>query len=407
VIRALAAAIFAALVVAGGTGAGGRTTVLATLSRGVESDLVRVDPATLRNLGPRLALGRHGQPWTRSPDGVRLAVAGGRTVRIVDLRAWRIVRDVPLRGALVALAWPRGDRLVAVLAGRCCPQPLRVLAIDAGTGRVVARARLGRAPTLAAARTPDGLALLLGPPRGVGPARLAVVDASGRAHSARLDGIEAGAVTVRQRSPSAVPLTRYRTPGLAVDPAGRRALVAGDARLALVDLRTLTVRVAPLRVRTLADGGLSSGTYRRALWVRGDVVAVTGWTDRVRGKGAQRRVDSAPAGLLLVDARTLSARRVDSTTRTVTRAGRLLLATGEMGLTGYGLDGRRRYRALRGVPLGELPAAAGYAYYGAADSYKRHLVLILDLRSGRTSRDVWLRGALTPLTDANPRVCWC
>jgi hypothetical protein len=346
VIRALlAAAIFAALVVAGGTGAAGPTTVLATLSRGVESDLVRVDPATLRTVDPRLALGRHGQLWTRSPDGARLGVGGGRSIRIVDVRAWRLVRDLPLRGALVALSWPRADRLVAIVAGRCCPEPLRALAIDAATGRVVARAALGRSPRLAAVRTPEGLALLLGPPRGVGPARLVVVGASGRARSARLGGIEAGAVTVRQRSPSAVPLTRYRTPGLAVDPAGRRALVAGNATLALVDLRTFAVRFAPLRVRTLADGGLSSGTYRRALWLRGDLVAVTGWTDRVPGKGAQRRVDTAPRGLLLVDARTLTVRRLDAGTSNVVLAGGLLLATDGIrgaGLTAYSLDGRRR-----------------------------------------------------------------
>lgn len=407
--RALAATALAALALAGGTAAGGRATMLATLSRGVESDLVRVDPATLRVVGPRLALGRYDLPWARSPDGARLAVASGRVrgIRVVDLRGWRVVRDLPLRRTLVALAWPRADRLLVVVAGRCCPEPLRALAIDVETGRVVARVSLGRSARLGAVRTPDGLALLLGPPSGVGAARLVVFDASGRTRSARLEGIEAGAVTVRQRSPSSVPLTRYRTPGLAVDPAGRRALVAGSARLALVDLRTLAVRTAALRVRALADGGFSSGTFRRAVWLRGGLVAVTGSTDWVTGRGDRRRPHSAPAGLLLVDARTLAARRVDSSTRTVKLAGRLVLATGETGLTVYGLDGRRRYRALRGVQLGELPAAAGHAYLGAADSYKRHLVLVVDLRTGRVLGDVWVHGALTPLTDANARVCWC
>lgn len=409
--RALGAAALAALVAGVGARAGTSPATYATLARGVESELVRIDPATLRVDAARLPLGRHDMPWVRSPDRSRLAVGSGRvrSIRIVDLRAWRVLRDVRLSGSLLAVAWPQRSRLLAVVAGRCCPQRLRAIAFDAGTGRVAASRRLGAATFVTAARTPGGLVVLLGPPTGISAPRLVLLDVNGGVRSVRVDGLESGWRSLGNGSASAPPVSRYRTPGLAVDPAGRRALVAGGESLALVDLRTLTVRVRLLRTRSLADGGFSSGTYRRALWLRGELVAVTGRNDRVRGKATSRSQQTAPAGLLLVDTRTLAARRLDTTTTGVTTARGLLLATGDWGVTAYGRDGRRRYRALRGVTLGEpqLPVAGDYAYYGGADSYKRHLVLVLDLRSGRVVRDVWVPGALTPLTDANPRVCWC
>jgi hypothetical protein len=406
VTRAFAAAALAALVVAGGTVAGGPAPTYATLATGVESELVRIDPATLRVAYPGIPLGNHDLPWVRSPDRSLLAIGSGRvrSIRIVDLRRWRILRDVRPGGHLLALAWPEQGRLLAVLAGRCCPQRLRAVALDAGTGDVLESRRLGAATFVNAARTPNGLVLMLGPAAGISAPRLVVVDTRGGARSVRVDGLEAGWKNLAGDSP---PVARYRTPGLAVDPAGRRALVAGGESFALVDLRTLSVRVRRLQKRTLADGGFSSGTYRRALWLRGGLVAVTGRNDRVTGKGDSRTQHSTAAGLLLVDPRTLAARRVDSNTGNVTTARGLLLATGQSGVTAYTFDGRRRYRALSRAFVGELAIAGGYGYFGGTWSYKRHLVRVLDLRSGRVARAVWIRGALTPLSDATPRICWC
>lgn len=401
---ALAACAVAALLVAGDTVGGGHPPAYATVSTGATSELVRVDPANLRISGPRLPLGRHQLPWTRSPDSSRLAVASGsaRSIRVVDLPGWFVVRDIRLPGHLVALAWPRHDRLLAVLWGRV----LRAVALDPGTGRTTAAATLGRGTVVDAARTPDGLALLLGPQTGIGTPSLVTVDARVRVRSVRMDGFEAGWRRLGSATGVETPLSRYSTPGLALDPGGRRALVASGSSLAIVDLRTRAVRVAPIRVRTLSDGGFSEGTYRRAVWLRRDVVAVTGWTDRLTGEGARRRQTTTAAGLLLVDGRTLSARKIDTRARSLTRAGDLLLATGSGGVTAFDLDGRRRYRVLPRRWLGELPVVGRYAYIGGSDTYKRHRVQVLELRTART-RAVWVKGALTPLSDATPRICWC
>lgn len=400
---ALAACALGALVLAGGTAGGGRKPAYATLSKGTTSELVRVDPATLRISGPRLPLWRHDLPWARSPDGSQLAFGSGRvrSIRLVDLRNWYVVRDVRLPNPLVALAWPRRDRLVAIVAGRCCPQALRALALDPASGRTIASSRVGRGSVLDGARTPVGLAVVLAPRTRIGLARLVTVDWRARVRSVGL-GIEAGWTTVGSAS-SGPPLSRFRTPGLAVDPAGRRALVAGGATLAAVDLRTLRVRAAPLRVRVLADGGVSSGTFRRAVWLAGDYVAVTGWTNRA----AQRSQTTIPAGLLRVDVRTLAVRRLDARTSSVIRARGLLLASGGRGLTVYDLDGRRRYRLLGNRWRGEVRVAGSYAYAGARDSYKRHPVQVLDLRSVRPAREVWVGALLVPLSDVTPTVCWC
>jgi hypothetical protein len=399
----LAACALAGILLVGGPAAGSRPPAYATISKGTTSALVRVDPATLRISGPRLSLWRHDLPWTRSPDGSQLAFGSGRvrSIRLVDLRDWYVVRDLPLPNQLVALAWPRADRLVAVVAGRCCPQALRALALNPASGRITASSRVGSGAVLDGARTPVGLALLLAPQTRIGFARLVTVDWAALVRSVGL-GIEAGWTTVGSAS-SGPPLSRFRTPGLAVDPAGHRALVAGGSTLAAVDLRTLRVRAAPLRFRTLADGGVSSGTFRRAVWLAGDVVAVTGWTNRA----AQRSQTTLPAGLLHVNASTLAVRRLDARTSTVTRARGLLLASGARGLTVYDLDGRRRYQVLGNQWLGDVRVAGSYAYAGARDSYKSHPVQVLDLRSGGRVREVWVRGLLAPLSDVTPTVCWC
>jgi hypothetical protein len=395
-----------ALVLAGDTVAGGFEPLYATISTGTKSELVRVDPATLHVIGPRLALSFYDRPWVRSPDGSQLAVGSGRVsgIRVVDLRAWSVMRNVRLQERVLAIAWPRRDRLLTIVAGsRCCPQALRALVLDPATGRAERSVVVGRGTLVDAARTPDGLALLLAPHARIGALRLLAIDSAARVRSVRVEAVEAGWRTSRSQPR----LSHYRTPGLAVDPAGRRALVVGGATLAIVDLRNLRVRAAPIRVRTLADGGFSSGTYRRAFWLAGDRVAITGWSDRVTGMGAQRRQATTPAGLMLANARTLTVRRLDARARTVTRAGDLLLATGAVGITAYGLDGRRRYRALEDLWLAELPTAGGFAYVGASDSYKRHRVQVVDVDSGRPVREVWVKGLLTPLTAATPRICWC
>jgi hypothetical protein len=208
-----ALAAFASLLTLGlasDTIAADRPLAYARLSKGVTSELVRVDPATLRISGRRLPLWRHDQPWVRSPDGSRLAVGSGRarSIRIVDLRGWYVVRDIVLPRHLVALAWPRPDRLVAVVAGRCCPQPLHALALEPTSGRTVASSRVWSGNVLAAALTQEGLALVLARQRGIGAARLATIDAAARVRVVRVDSVEAGWATDARPSRSGQPVSR-------------------------------------------------------------------------------------------------------------------------------------------------------------------------------------------------------
>jgi hypothetical protein len=297
--QAATLALFTALALVPGAQAKSQATVLAVLSTGVTAELVRVDPRTLRIEGRRLSLARHALPWTRSPDGSRVAIGGARSIRLVDVRAWQRHRDVRLRGTLVALAWPEPRRLLAILAGRCCPQRLRAVVFDPATGK----------PTV-------------------------------------------------QRP----------------------------------------------------DGGFGSGSYRRAAWIARDLVAVAGWNDRVVGKGTRRRQESQPAGLLLIDVRTLTIRTVEPRATFFTRVGRLLLVPEGSrggGLSAYGFDGLRRFRSPRLTAVGELPSAGRFTYVGLSDQYRTHPVRVLDLTSGRVVRTVSVPGMLTLLTEAAPRVCRC
>src|SRR5207237_1152783 len=84
---------------------------------------------------------------------------------------------------------------------------------------------------------------------------------------------------------------------------GQGRVVAPDPRVAVVDLRTCAVSVHGLPERSLADGGISAGFYRRAVWAGGGVIALTGRDDAVIGAGAQARQQSSAFGLRLIDTR--------------------------------------------------------------------------------------------------------
>jgi hypothetical protein len=408
--RIAALAAFAALLLVPGTQAGRPAPVLATLSSGVTADLVRLDPATLRIEGPRLPLWRHALPWTRLPDGSRLAIGGARSIRLVDVRAWRRLRDVRFRGALVALAWPEPRRLLTILAGRCCPQRLRAVVFDPETGKPTVQRSLGRGSAYGAVGTPSGLVLLLAPPVGIGAPRVVTLDAAARGRTIAVRGVEAGWARVRRASPSGPSEQRYRTPGLAVDEDGARALVVGAGGFVLVDLRTGEGEWRPLHARTLAAGGFGSGSYRRAAWIAPDLVAVAGWDDRVLGEGTKRRQESRPAGLTLIDVRTLTVRTVEPRATFFSRAGGLLLVPEGSrggGLSAYRLDGRRRFRVPRVRAVGDLSSAGRFTYVGLSEQYRTHPVRVIDLSSGRVVRTVSVPGMLTLLTPATRRVCQC
>jgi DNA-binding beta-propeller fold protein YncE len=389
----------------------------AELSHGAKGELVRVDPATLAiQPGPRIALGLHDMPWTRSPDGKLLAVGSGRTgsVSVVDLAAGRVVRDLPLPSTSLALAWPAGDRLL-VVTQRCCPSRLRALALDPASGRVVGSSQLGPGTLVAATATVRGLVLLLGAQGRLADARLALVAPDGSGRSVTLPGFPAGFVPAKPNTTA--PIMRYATPALAVDPAGRRAYVVAHApQVAAVDLRTLAVTVHALPERSLADGGISVGFYRRAVWAGDAVLALTGHDDALAGNGARAAQTTSAFGLRLVDTRTWTVRIADQDATAVAATAAGLLATASVydplhnrssggGVTLYDARGRRLWHALGRRALDVLPSAGSRAYVFLGNAYGTHTAIVLDLATGKATYERvpgWL-----DVLGAAPQTCWC
>jgi hypothetical protein len=289
----------------------------------------------------------------------------------VDLVSWpspdRMVVDLPAASGLVAIVDPLSKRR---------------LALHHLPGQVAT-----------AARTPAGLALLLAPSQGIGPARLALVSADG-VHYASLSEIDAGWDSLAVGEDGAIP--RQKTPGLAVDLSGRRALVvpAGDL-VAEVDLETLAVRYHSLsehvsllgRLRSWLEPGANAkalaGPSRAALWLNEHVVAVTG-SDASTSQGTNGvDVTFAPAGLSLIDTDTWSVHRIDDEASDMALAGDTLLAFGgsqQHGLIGYDLDGHERFHILGGEDVFDVHPAGHYVYVGSGNS---DFFRVVDTRSGQ------------------------
>ena len=161
--------------------------------------------------------------------------------------------------------------------------------------------------------------MLVGPPRGIGPARLAVVDSRLRVRSVRLARIAAGYRIDREKG-----TFEQRHPGLAVDDATGRAFVAaGGAPIAVVALKTLAVTYRPLG-RVVRKAG--SGPRREVRWLGDGKLAISGADERssvdARGR-IQTRIE--PAGVTVVDTASWSATTLDpaATSTAITEAGLL------------------------------------------------------------------------------------
>jgi hypothetical protein len=379
-------------------------SVPALLSHGTTSEVVRLDPRTLAvRPGARVFVGLHDFPWSRSPDGTRAVFGSGRShsLRFVRLQPLRLERLLRVDGFVAAVAWVAPRRVLVVVAGRCCPQPLQLLVVDPQQpDRRVLRSRtIGRGALVDAARSEQGLVLLVGGQGRVTATRLVVLDSAGRARSRVLFPIGAGSRRLRAK------LSEYRTPGLAVDRRGARAYVVGGAKVvARVDLSTLAVdyhRIVARAPQRRTDGGNAIGEFRRALWLDGGLV-VTGYDDRFAGGKAT----SEPAGLILVDPRGWIARVLDPDVRTAARSGNLVVGSGDdLALVAFSADGTERLRLVRTPADGGLQTRWPYAYLGLDDGYRPHRADVVDLRTGRVSRaraDGW-----TALLGDEERLCWC
>lgn len=379
VVLALGVALVALL--GHGPAAAERETVLGLSTEGM---LARYDALTLRQVGTGLKLSVAGLPWRRSPDGSRIALASGTpagTVLLADtapLRRARVLR--PRVGFLVGLAWTRSSRLLALGSGRL-GETARLALLDARTGAVLRRTQVPGQP-VAGAATPDGLVLLLGPRRGIGRARLVEVDDRLRLRAVDLSRVRAGWVRPRRRAGPDDPPARMEAPGVAVDPAARRAWVVGSGRLAEIDLDTRSVVYRTLRVRRAATAAKSLlGTGATALWLGQGRIAVTGLVH----KGAFARA----LGLSVVDVRTGGARLVDPFASWMERAGNLLVTWTDIeGIGVFDLAGRARPRVLSGRNVAQVAFAGRRALVqpvAGADG------LLVDLPSGRVlaRRPAW------------------
>lgn len=374
------------------------------------SRLAWLEPRTLRQLRRRsVPLG--GDAWSPvfSPSGgmVALGGRGAEGVRIVDLERMRLIgraaRGVDGR-SIQPLAWPERDRLLALdlayTQGPGVPRMQNLLVVDPVARRLVATRPL-RGWATATARAPGSVVLLVEPASGVGPARLAVVGASGRVREVLLSRIRSGVEEEEGRGSEI--RFRVQNPGLAVDPDAGRAFVLGaGAPVAEIDLRTLAVSdhelsepisgLSRLRgwLEPVAQAKSASGWSRQALWLGDGMIAVSGSDyDGLR---------STPTGLSLIDVRSWSVRTLEPRAGLVSESHGVLLAAAAtrdgraeteagIGVAAYARTGERLWHALGDEPVWWTQTAGGYAYVPArgADSGG---VRVIDLRTGEVSAAV-------------------
>jgi len=219
--------------------------------------------------------------------------------------------------------------------------------------------------------------VLVAPYGAIGPARLFVLEASGRVRSVTFQRIRAGIDAQKYAA---------RTPGLAADTAGDRAFVVGGGDpLAEIKLSNLAVRYHAL-ARPLDKAELT-GPTRYARWVGNGLLAVAG--DDAKGElvNGQAFSETKPSGLQLVDTRTWRARTLDAgATRTGLAGARILAygatlrgyeAMGGIGLGLYGRDGSTVAHLFGTQPVQRIQVAGSRAFVDGESSSS-----VVDLQSG-------------------------
>ena len=371
------------------------------------SFVTRLGARTLAPLpGPRVSLWVHGGPWALSPDGSEVAFGGTRAIRIVDLARMRLVGDVANSAEWVeAVAWPDPNRIL-LAKGMNWETGVELVVVDPTERRVVFRRSLAGS-LQDYERTREGLAFVLGPRAGIGPARLVLFSADGGIRVARLERVPAGFESEQLARGAAV--DHFRTPGVAVDEEANRAFVAfaGD-EVAEVDLATMGVvyhQVHPAssilgRLRSWLDPiaeakGASDGSLRRALWLGSGRLVVSGWDDQAFfDRDGRQQQTSSPAGVHLVDTRSWKMTTLHAEAGSAVRADDILLAFGSrwdsegggfqgVGLSGFDLRGRKLFHLFDQDPIADVQVVGSHAFAAVDDSSRVELV---DLRAGRSVR---------------------
>jgi hypothetical protein len=241
-------------------------------------------------------------------------------VRFVDLASRRIEGTVKLPGEfhrVTATAWLRGRVLVVVSAS----STTRVYAIDPDRRVTISRLEFPGTVVLGE-RAQSSIVLLLASPNEIGPATIAVVDQSPRVRTVVLEQIAVGTTTVGEGAERRLTIRR---PALTLGPSGQRAFVIGAGETpAAIDLRTLSVRYAPVRLTTAATKRVGGSEQTAETLPDGRIVV---------GASAYGATATAfTGGLWLIDPKDWS-RRVLSRKWTWFRvAGGLIFARGETGV---------------------------------------------------------------------------
>jgi hypothetical protein len=387
-----------------------RGTVLGIVWQKDGSTLLRrFSRTSLAPSSQAVEIGHNGGAWSFSPDESFVALAGAAPleVRIVDVRRMRLDMVVPLprdfarppeEPAVTSLAWPTERRILVLVEWGAWSHALVV--IDPFERRIVSREAI-EGTLVALARTHEGVALLLAPVGGIGPARLLLVDSAGDQRSIGLAGVPAGLETIDARRS----VQRFATPALAVDPAGARAVVVpAVGPLAEVDLASGEVRYHDVHtpvsllgrlqnwLEPSAEAKTAEGPERQAVWVGDHLVAVSGQDTHQLAKGAEQ---TTPAGLALIDVRRWTKRILDTHASQFSFSAGTLLAYGAtgndatqetkgMGLTGYGLDGHERFHLFENEPIYFLETAGPYAYVWRDGQSP----VAVDSRSGKVSGEL-------------------
>jgi hypothetical protein len=320
------AAVLVAL--AGAAPASGKVDELYALRYGAKMNvLVPYDPVRLVPSGAPIRMGQFGHAWSISPDRQRLVAAAGvrrngepTAVRIVDLARQRVEGTVTLPGEfsrVTATAWIRG-RVLVVVSGSSAT---RVYAVDPDRRVTVSHIEFP-GTVVPGERAQSSLVLLLAAPNQIGPATIAVVDQSPRVRTVVLEKIAVGTTTTGDGAERRMTIRR---PALTLGPSGQRAFVIGAGEPpAAIDLRTLLVRYAPVRLTAAANKRVE-GSMRTAETLPDGRIVVGA---SVYGATAAENT----AGLWLIDPKDWS-RRVLSTKWTWFRvAGGLIFARGENGV---------------------------------------------------------------------------
>jgi hypothetical protein len=330
-------------------------------------------------------------PWDdgRTPDELRFV----ETQHVQVLR-----RSVPLGGLVAALLWSEPNRVVALMQD-CCSTATGVEVVDPGARRVLSRTELD-GTILAIGRTGDALVVLTGPTRGIGTARITVIDALGGTRRVELSKIVAG----RAWPPDghAPMLGTQRIPALAVDPSGGHAYVVDEAGLtADVTLSSLDVGYHDLRPASVgarianwlqpsAHAKGINGTQLHGTWLGNGFVAVSGTESAARIDSAAGEVMSeTPAGVEIVDTREWTKRMLDRGGDQVTAAGDVLLVTGRrwsstqirsdgMGVAAYGPGETAKFHVFAGDSAWVQAVWERFAYVSVGERTR-----VIGLSTGR------------------------